>query len=116
MANWNEICEKIGVVAEKAVKKTGELADGASKFVKLKAYDSKLSSRYEELGRLTYKQLKTETSYAQRISKVIEEIDTLREERNALQAEIDEEKRRKAERKADNEEDLGEAKEKEDCE
>ena len=100
MANWKEIRTQAGKTANKAIKKTGEIADSASKYVKLKIYDTKLSSKYEELGRLTYKQIKTENSMAERISETIDEIDTLRAQRKALKEEIEAEKRRKAEAKA----------------
>ncbi len=99
MADWNEIKTKITVVANRAVKKTGEVADTASKHVKLKMLDSKLSSKYEDLGRLTYKQLKNEVSQAEKIAEVVAEIDTLRAERMALKKEIEAEKQRRAEAK-----------------
>ena len=100
MANWDDIKVKVGKAASTAAKKTGELADTASKYVKLKAVDMKLSSKYESLGRLTYKQLKDGGSQAQKISKVIEEIDSLNEQRKAIKEEIEAEKQRRAEEKA----------------
>ena len=99
MANWKEIRTKAGNTANKAIKKTGEIADSASKYVKIKIYDTKLSARYEELGRLTYKQIKTEKSLAEKISGVIDEIDTLRIQRQVLKADIESEKAKKAEAK-----------------
>lgn len=100
MADWNKIKENVSVAANKAIKKTGEIADIASKYVKLKNLDSKISSRFEELGRLTYKQIKEEQSQAGKISAVIVAIDKLREARNALNEEIEAEKKRRAEEKA----------------
>ena len=100
MANWNDIKVKVGKAANTAAKKTGEIADTASKYVKLKSVDVKLSSKYESLGRLTYKQLKNGGSQAQSISAVIEEIDALNEQRKAIKAEIEAEKQRRAEAKA----------------
>ena len=100
MATWKEIREQAGKTANKAIKVTGEMADTASKYVKLKMLDAKLSSRYEELGRLTYKQIKSEVSLAERISDVIYDIDTLRAQRKALKEEIEADKRRRAEKKA----------------
>ena len=44
MANWNEIRTQAGKTANKAIKKTGELADRAKKYMKLKSYDAKLSA------------------------------------------------------------------------
>jgi len=100
MANWKKIRTQAEKTANKAIKKTGEIADSASKYVKLKIYDAKLSARYEELGRLTYKQIKTENSMAERISEVIDKIDILRAQRKALKEEIEADKRRRAEEKA----------------
>ena len=100
MANWDNIKVKVGKAASTAAKKTGELADTASKYVKLKAVDVKLSSKYESLGRLTYKQLKNGGSQAQKISEVIEQIDSLNEQRKAIKDEIEAEKQRRAEEKA----------------
>ncbi len=99
MADWNELKTKITDVANKAVKKTGEVVDIASKNVKLKMLDSKISSKYEDLGRLTYKQLKNEVSQAEKIAEVVAEIDTLRADRKALKEEIEAEKQRRAEAK-----------------
>ncbi len=100
MADWNKIKTKIGDAANKAAKKTGELADTASKHVRLKMLDGKISSKYEELGRLTYKQLKNEISQADKISAVIEAIDSLREQRKALKDEIEVDKQARSEEKA----------------
>lgn len=101
MADWNGIKVQIGKAANKAVKVTGEIADIASKQIKLKSYDSKLSSKYESLGRLTYKQIKCGESQAERISAVITEIDGLRVKRSELAEEIEADKVRRAEEKAE---------------
>ena len=100
MADWNEIRSKIGKAANKAVQKTSEMADSASKYVKLKSYDSKISSKYESLGRLTYKQIKSGESQAQRISELIDDIDSLCANRKQLADEIEADKQRRAEEKA----------------
>lgn len=100
MANWEEIKSKIGRATNKALKKTEELADSASKHIKLKTVDGKLASKYEALGRLTYKQLKCGETQAEKISCVIEEIDSLRVQRKAIADEIEEDKRKRAEEKA----------------
>jgi len=99
MADWKEIRTQAESVANKAVKKTGELADIAAKYVKLKVLDAKLSSKFETLGRLTYKQIKSETSMAEKIAEVIEKIDSLRAQRKALNEEIEADKKRRAEQK-----------------
>ncbi len=80
MATWNEFCSSVSRVANKTAKKTGELAHSASLHIKLENNKAKLSSSYEKLGRLTYKQLKSGESQAEKISGVIETIDNLRKE------------------------------------
>ncbi len=104
MTNWEELRSRVGKAANKAAKKTEELADSAAKYVKIKSIESKINSLYEVLGKLTYKQLKEGTSQAEKISRVIEEIDSLRAQRKAIKAEIEAEKQRRAEEKAIKEE------------
>ena len=58
---------------------------------------------------MTYKQIKTETSMAERISGVIDQIDTLRAQRKAIQAEIEADKARRAEAKAKTNENCNES-------
>ena len=100
MANWNEIRVKVGNAASKAAKKTEEIAHTTAKYVKLKSLDSKISAKFEVLGKLTYKQIKDEESQAERIARVIDEIDSLRAQRKALKEEIEADKQRRAEEKA----------------
>jgi len=99
MATWNEFCSDVSRIANKAAKKTGEIAHSASLRIKLENIKSKLSSSYEKLGRLTYKQLKTSVSQTEDISKVIETIDSLRAEIASIEKEIEDEKAKKAQEK-----------------
>ena len=92
MSEFNSFCKKVKKTAAKVVKKTGEAADIAAKYIKLQKIDSKLSDRYEVLGRLTYKQLKTGESYAEKIALYIQSIDQLRADRKALNEEIEADK------------------------
>ena len=109
MSELNSFCKKVKSVAGKAVKKTGEFADLAAKYVRLHSMDSKLDDRYEMLGRLTYKQLKTGESYAEKIALYIDSIDKLRVDRKALNDEIEADKARyKAAREAEEQEELEE--------
>ena len=94
MSDFNSFCKKVKKTAVKVVKKTGEAADIATKYVKLQRIDSKLSDRYEALGRLTYKQLKTGESYAEKIALYMSAIDQLRADRKALNDEIEADKAR----------------------
>lgn len=99
MADWKKIRKQVGKAANKAIKKTEEIADIAVKQVKLAACESRLNKLYEKLGRLTYKQLKTGETQAQRISEVIPEIDSARVECARMRREIAEDKERRAKAK-----------------
>lgn len=99
MANWNEIKANVGTAANKTLKVAGELADIAKLNIKLKALSVKLSGKFEKLGRLTYKQLKTETSYAEEIAIIIADIDQLRAEIKSLKEKIEAAKREREEAK-----------------
>jgi len=99
MANWNDIKTSVGQAANKTMKKAGEIADTASLKFKLTTQRAKLNDRFERLGRLTYKQLKTETSYAEEIAAVISEIDTIREDIKELKAKIEADKEERAREK-----------------
>ena len=90
MANWNEIRSDVKVAANKAIKKTGELADTASIHLKIKMAEVRLSAAYEKLGKLTYKQLKTETSQTEAISETIATIDSLRADVKTLKIRLEE--------------------------
>jgi len=93
MASWNEIRDDVSRVANKAIKKSEELADSASAHIKLKLTEKKLSSAYERLGRLTYKQLKSGESQAEKISEAIATIDSLRDELSSYRKKLEEMKK-----------------------
>ena len=95
MSSWNEFCADVENLANKAVKKTGELAHSASLHIKLESLKSKLSSSFERLGRLTYKQLKSSESQAEAISETISSIDSLRAEIKEIENQIEEAKKSK---------------------
>ena len=99
MADWNKIKENIGVAAQKAKKKTSELVDDASMQIKLRALESKRNQLYEQLGRLTYRQLKTGESQAEKIASTIEGLDDVRAKIRAQAALIEKTKRERAEKK-----------------
>ena len=100
MANMNNIKTTARRAANKAIKETGELADIASMHLKLKSLERKLDSKYKDLGKLTYKQLKTGASQAEKIADAIVDIDTLREEIRLQKEKIETEKQVRKERKA----------------
>ena len=92
MSKWNDIKGSVSKAANKTAKKANELASAAALRIKLRAMNAKLSEKYEALGRLTYKQLKSERSQAEQIAKTIEDIDKQREDIKALKARIEDEK------------------------
>ena len=88
MSSWNEFCNDARRIANKAAKKTGKLAHSASLRLKLESTKNKLSAQFEKLGRLTYKQLNSGETQAEKISEVIALIDSLREEEKELKNQI----------------------------
>ena len=100
MADWNKIKKNIGNAAVKAKKKTGELVDDASMQIKLKKLESKRDQLYEQLGRLTYRQLKTGESQAEKIAATIEGLDEIRAQHREQAELIAKTKRERAEKKA----------------
>lgn len=108
MANWNEIRTTAKKTANKAIKKTGELADLAGMHIRLKSLEAKRDAQYKQLGKLTYRQMKTGESMVAQIAPVIEKLDELRE-RIRLQVEaIEAEKAARKARKEATEEPVAE--------
>ena len=99
MANWNQIKKNLGDAAQKAKKRTGELMDDASMQIKLKTLESKRDQLYEQLGRLTYRQLKTGESQAEKIASTIEGLDDVRAKHREQAELIAKVKRERAEKK-----------------
>ncbi len=78
MGTWEEFRTGVSVVAKKTAKKTGEMAETASMHLKLARLMSKCDEQFEKLGKLTYRQLKSDgVSYAESIAAVIARIDAL---------------------------------------
>ena len=75
MANWNEIKKTATNAARNTIRKTGELAENATMYVKLSSLRAKRDELYQRLGKLTYKQLKFGTPQAEAIAKVVKELD-----------------------------------------
>ena len=99
MANWNEIRESAKRTATKAIHKTSELVDVASMQIKLKSLESKRNTQYQLLGKLTYRQLKSGESQAEKIAPVVAELDSLLEQIRTQVAEIEAAKKAREEKK-----------------
>ena len=78
METWELFKLSAKRVANTALQETSDAADLAGLRIKLKALESKRDEEYEMLGRLTYRQLKTGVSQAERIAPVIENLDKIR--------------------------------------
>ncbi len=99
MPKWEEIRTSVGRVASQTVKATEEVASSASMHVKLSRLMSKRDEQFEKLGRLTYKQLKADQSYAEEIAAIIAHIDSLNLQISRQKAKIEEAKLQKANEK-----------------
>lgn len=75
MANWNDIKKTAKNAAKTTIRKTGELAENATMYVKLSTLKAKRDELYQKLGKLTYKQLKLGASQAESIAKTVKELD-----------------------------------------
>lgn len=78
METWEFIKVSAKKAANVALKETSDAADLAGLHIRLKALEAKRNEEYEMLGRLTYRQLKTGVSQAERIAPVIESLDKIR--------------------------------------
>ena len=78
METWELFKISAKRAANTALKETSDAADIAGLKIRLKALEAKRNDEYEMLGRLTYRQLKTGVSQAERIAPVIENLDKIR--------------------------------------
>lgn len=120
MANKSEWNEKLGSfigsvkkATKKAANKTMELADAASLNIKLQGLNVKLSEKFEELGRLSYRKLEgigeitdgeapaPTDDVVDKIAEAVEAINKLYEEISCLKAEIKAAKEARAQKKSD---------------
>ena len=100
MATWDILKLSAKRVADAALKETGDAADLAALNIKRKTLEAKRNSEYEMLGRLTYRQLKTGVSQAERIAPVIEKLDMIRARIKKVELDIEETKIARSERRA----------------
>ena len=100
MATWDILKLSAKRAADAALKETGDAADLAALHIKMKTLEAKRNSEYEMLGRLTYRQLKTGVSQAERIAPVIEKLDMIRARIKKVENDIEETKQARSERRA----------------
>lgn len=103
MATFNEFCAKVKTRLQKGFKKVSveveKAADTASLHIKLNTSKSKTADLYEELGKLTYTQIRGEAAEGAeaRVAVLVAEIDGKLAEQKEIRDELD---RRKAEKEA----------------
>ena len=103
MATFNEFCAKVKTRLQKGFKKVSveveKAADTASLHIKLNTSKSKTTDLYEELGKLTYTQLRGEAAEGAeaRVAVLVAEIEGKLAEQKEIRDELD---RRKAEKEA----------------
>jgi hypothetical protein len=95
MASWETIKTRIGKVTNKVVSKTEEVADTASKHVKLKTIEGNLSEKYELLGRLAYRHIKGGEVSEEKVNALTAQISSLLANKKQIKAELEAEKARK---------------------
>ena len=100
MATWELFKLSAKRAANKALKETSDAADLAALRIRVKALEAKRNEEYEMLGRLTYRQLKTGVSQAERIAPVIENIDRIRAKIKKVNTLIDDTRAMRDERRA----------------
>ena len=108
MSTWNDLRNVFGRAAIGAIQRTGEFADVTAMRLKLKVLEGKRDDQYRVLGKLTYRQLKTGVSQAEKIAVAIESLDDIRGKIRRLTDEIDQIKAERAEKTDDVMDDLPE--------
>ena len=74
MAKYDTIRTGVGEMVGKAIKSTGEVAGLTMLYVRLKAAEAQLDGYYTALGKLTFKQLESGESQAEKIAPTLEGI------------------------------------------
>ena len=92
--------DRVAEAAAKVWAKTEELTDTATRFVKLKAAEAQLKAEYEKLGKYAYRHLRMHKPETENLNASLDRVHTLRERVLALRTQIEEEKKLRAERKA----------------
>ena len=88
MATWQEFCDSVTKITNKAIAKTSDLADSASMRIKLTQKEATLAELYEQFGKLSYKQIKSGEKNEEKTNELIGKIDTLCAEIASIKADI----------------------------
>jgi len=77
MSTFNRLCAKAKRAVKKVSDKANELADSASRSVKIKALEIRIDEQYELLGEIVYRDLHTGESLEEEKLQIIATIDGL---------------------------------------
>ena len=114
--SWNDFKSSVSRLAEKASRKTEDLADTAALRLRLNETRGKLDEAYAGLGRLMYTRLRDGGDNTVEIDAVLSRIDTLTQEIGNLEAKLDAKKAAKqAAKQADGDASCDQADEAQEC-
>ena len=91
MSTFRRICTATKRTALKITDKAEQLVDTATASVKIKALEMRIEEKYEDLGRVIYRDLHTDDNLEEEKLAIIAEIDALFDRIATLKEEIDEE-------------------------
>ena len=91
MSTFRRICTATKRTALKITDKAEQLVDSATASVKVKALEMRIEEKYEDLGRLIYRDLHTDDNLEEEKLALIAEIDALFDRVATLKQENDEE-------------------------
>lgn len=84
MDMWEDITVKVGGAAKVVGKEAAKLADTAKTKYNIAVREGKLEKIFESIGALHYDQLKNENDNSQKIAKLVEEADKVKDELDRL--------------------------------
>ena len=92
MSKFEKFVNSLENACDKAAKKTAEVTDIAATRIKLKAEESRLCDRYEELGRASEGLIRGMDEIPEQIASALDEIDKVMARIKELEAEIEQKK------------------------
>ena len=87
MSRFNRFCAKARRAAERVADRAEELVDSAARSVKIKSLEMRIDEKYEDLGRVVYRDLHTDEVLEEEKLALIAAIDALYDELALLKGE-----------------------------
>lgn len=87
MSRFNRFCAKARRAAERVADKAEELVDSAARSVKVRSLEMRIDEKYEDLGRVVYRDLHTDEVLEEEKLELIAAIDALYDELALLKGE-----------------------------